>query len=334
MRISTLWTLLVVVPACWADNPLFGVVSETAATSATTEASATTGSVGSSTDVTAASGSGATGTVPTSSGEAGSEGPGTGEPVSSSEPTGSGGESSTTTSSMSASTSTGEPGSSGGETTLSGGTTGDPVVCADPPVNASLNVEVKENGMAFTGCTVGVTEVYKGLLYMDGTVMKLKSTADCAPADPPTSMVLMSGFNIPAMPNPVCASVAIDWDPEGVNCKLGLLQARNAETQKLLYVGAFRLKPPDGFPLHTDAVNVISCGCPPGMPDCCDPMPGEIELIPTDGDPVAQYEEGYAKENGVIYDFHNFQSWIDPECTMGGSSGRHIDWLAVVVSGG
>ena len=112
-----------------------------------------------------------------------------------------------------------------------------------------------------------------------------------------------------------------------------LPSARGCTYKKLLYVGAFRLKPYDGLPLHVEADNVTTCGCPPGKPDCCDPMPRVVELIPTDGDPVAQYEEGYAKENGVIYDFHNFQSWIDPECTMGGSNGRHIDWLAVVVNG-
>ncbi len=327
MRISALVSLIVVAPACWADNPVFGLATETSATtgsagsigsSATSAMTGSSATSGSSTDVT---------TVTSSSAGPGTNGSSS-EPVSGSgEPTSSSGEPGSTTS-------TGEPGSTGVVTTLPVDTTGDvPVVCADPPVNDSLNVEVAKNGVAYTGC-MQAKEAYKGVLYMDGTMMKLKLSVACMAADPAPTLVLMSGFSIPVVADPVCADVLIDWDPEGVDCKLGLLQVRDFGTKKLLYVGAFRLDPYESFPLHAEGVNVTECGCPPDMKECCDPKPGTLELIPMEGDPVAQYEVGYAKEDGVIFDFYNFQSWIDPSCMMGGNNGRHIDWLAVVTDGG
>ena len=315
--------LLVVAPACWAENPLFGMGTETSATTGSSGSSATTGSSATSTDVTAAASSGVTGTATTSSGEAGSEGPGTGEPVSSSEPTGSGGEPGTTTST----TSTGEPGSSGGETTLPGGTTGEPVVCEDPPVNDSLHVEVQKNGVPYTGCMKELQQEHEGILFMNGAQMKLVLSKDCVPVEPAAMLLLVSGLGIPVIADPVCALVTIDWDPEGASCNLELLQVRDVETQNLLYVGAFRLDLYVGFPLYTEAVNVMSCGCPMNMMECCNPEPGILELTPSGGDPVAQYDKGYAEQGGVTYDFYNLQSWIDPDCS------EHVDWLAVVVEG-
>lgn len=328
MRILALITLLVVAPACWAENPLFGLATETAATS---------------TEVTTGASSGAPGTATVSGGEGGSAGSSGGERTSSSgEPTSSNGEPGTTTST----TSTGEPGSSSGATTLPVGTTGDPTLpvgtttgdapdlCADPPINDNLHVEVQKDGIPYAECAGMEQKEFEGLLYMNGTEMKLKLTKFCKVVDP-VPLVLMSGFNIPMMAGPVCARVTIDWDPEGVDCKLGLLQVHSVEPDKLLYVGAFRLEPDVGFPLHTMDMNVKACDCRADVPGCCDPEPGVIELIPTGGDPVAQYGEGDAEENGVFYKFYNFQSWIgiDPECEQGGSTSRHIDWLAVVEGG-
>jgi hypothetical protein len=212
-------------------------------------------------------------------------------------------------------------------------TTGEPVMCDDPPVNTELVVEVTRNGEPYVDC-VAKDEEYRGLLIVTGTSMSLKPTPDCMLGDLKDEMVLASGFAIPPALNPVCAKVMIRWDEAGQGCKLGLLEVHHAETDKMLYVGAFRLDPDPEFPLHTEGVNVTSCGCPADMPECCKPEPGVIDLIPSDGEPIAQGEHGHAKLHGVTYDFHNLQSWIDPTCVLGGDHGRHIDWLAVVVDGG
>jgi hypothetical protein len=212
-------------------------------------------------------------------------------------------------------------------------TTGGPMVCPDPPVNTQLVVEVTRNGAPYQDCVLSEDQELEGLLFMTGTSMSLRLAPDCMPGDPQDELVLASGLDLPAL-DPVCVRVTIRWDGEGVHCKLGLLQVHDAETDKILYVGAFRLDPPDDFPLHTNGFNVTSCGCPEDEPECCEPRPGILDLAPSNGKPVAQGEHGYAKLKGVEYDFYNLQSWVDPTCVLGDDHGRHIDWLAVVVEGG
>ena len=326
MRIVGL-TLLLTLPACSINNPLFGVSSETDIGS--------TGA-GEATDGTGAATSSPPGTTnrdPTTTGEPGTTT--TLDPT-----TGAVGDTSGTADATTAPiTSTGEASTTGPGTTAQPDTsdssdqtsTGDPPPMCEPiHKNADLTLTVSKNGVLLVDCPQE-NGFIKGILHRTGGTLEVLETNECNSGQIGAKYTLGAGYGLQGDKLLGCTQVSITWDPAGETCKLGLLDIVLNNTAKHIYMGAFTLKPPPNFPLQVQEAQLTTCGCPGPMPGCCAPLDvGDLSLTPGAGGPVAPQQTGMVQVLGESYTFCNLQSYIDPECVDDPTLGRHVDWLAEI----
>ena len=71
----------------------------------------------------------------------------------------------------------------------------------------------------------------------------------------------------------------------------------------------------------------MPCGCPPDLPDCCDPDPGQYELDFDDNVVIDSTLEKTFPRFGSVYRLKNIQSYIGAGCQNDPGSDVHIDWF-------
>lgn len=328
MRGLPLTTLLLA--ACSMANPLFGVSSETdigstgdaagtdaGPTSPTTDAPDPTTAT---TDPSPTTGPEPTTTPDTDTSPVTTVDPGTSTTSPDTDDTTLGVDTSDTAGTTTTGTSTGDS------------TTGEPAQCELPDPNLTLSPYVLKNGqpLAPVECAQEFLTL-RGRLKRIGGTLTMTTDNECTFGAINVTYTLGTNLELPDDGKQYgCTDALIVWD-EDAKCKLGTLRIYlKGNPAGLLYAGAFRVDPPPGFPLHTNATTIEPCGCPNDPEPCCDdPAAGQLALTPDGGQPLLQHEHGYAKSGqGIEFEFYNLQSWMGPECKEG--SGRHIDWIAEV----
>lgn len=322
MRGLIFTTLILTLPGCSYDNPLFGVSGETPSSGGadTTAASAalTDEPVTSTADPSVA-------TSVTTSGEPGTTAV---DPVDS--------------------TTTVEPGT----TTVDPGTTTGPQSGTSDPVDSSstgidpdpmplcpvIDVAFKpyllKNGQPLAQCPPPDVYIYGKLAV--GDPLKFAASVNCGALNNDV-YTLGTGLALPdqAIINK-CLKTALKLVDTEDGCKISQIKTYDPANPNMVYLAAAFSASSDGLPITPQANNNTYCGCAEpdnnGM-DCCTGLdPGELVLLPTNNLNIMVEQFGHATvtlDDNSKFEFYNLQSWVGPQCMADPAADHHIDWIAV-----
>jgi hypothetical protein len=305
MRCLILTSLLLTLPGCTYENPLFGVSGETPSSSGADTATSVAL---------------------------------TDEPVTTTaEPTAA---TSVTTGDEPGTTTLPEPGT----TTLPGTTqTSDPVdssstgIEPEPPLCPATNDAFAPylllDFLPLAQCPPGDIVYIFGKLAV-GDPLLLSSSIDCGGKD--VLYQLGTGMQLPPHEmSDKCLKTALKLVTTEKGCKINQIKTYDPDNG-VVYLAAAFSAPPDGLPFNPKAINSEYCGCADPNnegPNCCaDLDPGELVLQPTNDDQIQLLQFHFATVpdgDDQLFDFYNLQSWVGPECVNNSEAGRHIDWIAV-----
>ena len=308
MRCFTLTTLLLMLPGCSYDNPLFGVEGETPSNSGgdTTAASAVTDEPVTTADPSVA-------TSVTTSGEPGS-----------------------TSVDPSDSTTSVEPGTTGAQSSSSA--PGDSSTGIEPePVcplkNEAFSPYLLVNGQPLAQCPLA--EIYvKGKLAV-GDPLYIAASIECGAANNET-WTLGTGLGLPAQAISKCLKTYLNLVDTADGCKINQIKTYDPADPNVVYLAASFSWSSNGLPFEPKAINYEYCGCAdPNLDgtDCCAGLdPGELVLQPTNDNQIQLLQSHFAtvqSANGQMFEFYNLQSWVGPGCMADPAADHHIDWIAV-----
>jgi hypothetical protein len=319
MRCLILTTLLLTLPGCSIENPLFGVSGDTPSSSEADAASAalTDEPVTTTAEPTAAT-SVTTGDEPTTT---------------SVEPATTGSEPGTTA--IDPGTTTGPmSGTSGPVDGSSTGVEPEPPLC--PAKNDAFAPYLLVNGQPLAMCPG--TDIYlKGKLAI-GDPLLISSGLACGGTDDDV-YTLGTGMALAAQPVTKCLKTYLRLVDTEEGCKIALIKSYDPEQNPAPdYIIAAFSAYADALPIKPQANNASYCGCAdPNSegPDCCTGLdPGELVLLPTNNLNIIVEQFSHATvtlfDGGPQFEFHNLQSWVDTDCINNPEAGHHIDWIAVL----